>query len=402
MMGSTICSAYHPVLALPTTAMVGDGHDVHGPLSSCVGVSTSKNKKTKRGAQGKICCSGLVGSLPVDNVQALASKKLGHIPTRYIRPETETETILRDIPTVDLSKLLDQRSSDEESKNLHFACEEWGFFHLVNHGVGVEVIEKMKLDIKEFFKQPLEVKEAYKQLPSSVEGYGQAFVASDEQKLDWADIVYLNTRPIPLRKMRFWPTQPPSFIETLDQYTFELRKVADILFRVMAKNLGVDADVLTNKFEEGVQSVRINYYPPCPQADKALGLSPHTDGIGLTILLQINEVQGLQIKKDDNWIPISPLLPDSFIVNIGDVIEILSNGKYKSTNHRAMVNREKERLSIGTFMSPSFDTDIGPPPELVRDGEAFYKSMTYGQFFSHFLSGQLNGKDHMEAVKLQK
>ncbi|KAK1285816.1 S-norcoclaurine synthase 1 [Acorus calamus] len=133
--------------------------------------------------------------------------------------EMEMETVLHDIPTIDLSKLLDQRFSDEESKNLHFACEEWGallrsncfsglyarpalgFGELVNHGVGVEVIEKMKLDIKEFFKQPLKAKEAYKQLPGSVEGYGQAFVASNEQNLDWADIVYLNTRLIHLRKI---------------------------------------------------------------------------------------------------------------------------------------------------------------------------------------------------------
>ncbi|KAK1262706.1 S-norcoclaurine synthase 1 [Acorus gramineus] len=387
--------------------MVGNGHhDVHEPLS-CVGVSSTKKNKTIRGVSGKIYCGALAGSKPVDNVQDLAFRKLGHIPSKYVRPDTEmeTETVLRDhqmeIPTIDLSKLLDQRFSDEESKKLHFACEEWGFFHLTNHGVGVEVVEKMKLDIKEFFKQPFEVKEAHKQLPGSVEGYGQSFVVSDEQKLDWADMIYLNTRPIHLREMKFWPAQPPSFRETLDHYTLELEKVSQSLFVAMAKNLGLRPEVLTDNFKEGVQSVRINYYPPCPQADKTLGLSPHSDVSGLTILLQINEVQGLQIKKDGNWVPVS-LLPDSFVVNVGDVIEVLSNGKYKSINHRGMVDREKERLSIATFMSPSFETEFGPLPELVRDGEAFYKSINYGKFINLFGSEKLNGKGHMDAVKLQK
>ncbi|KAK1272468.1 S-norcoclaurine synthase 1 [Acorus gramineus] len=255
--------------------------------------------------------------------EALASMKMEEIPNRYIRPEIEAEPTIGDdvhpeISTVDLSGLLDERSSEEESEKLHFACEEWGFFHLVNHGVSGQVLEKMKTDLKEFFRQPLEVKEAHAQLPGDIEGYGQAFVVSDKQKLDWADMIYLKIRPFELRNMRFWPSQPPSFKETLDHYTLEIQKVADELVGAMAKNLGVSAETLIEKLV--FQQVRINYYPPCPQSDKVLGLSPHSDTDTLTILLQINEVQGLQIKKDDNWVPVVPL-PDSFIINIGDMME---------------------------------------------------------------------------------
>ncbi|KAK1262711.1 S-norcoclaurine synthase 1 [Acorus gramineus] len=347
------------------------------------------------------------GSLPVPNVQVLSSKKLTEIPNLYIRPEREAEPALgahlqQEIPSVDLSKLLDQRFSEEESKKLHLACQEWGFFHLINHGVGGEVMEKVKRDTQEFFKQPLEVKDAHSQLPDSVEGYGQAFVVSQEQRLDWADMLSLRLRPISSRRMRFWPTQPTSFRETLEQYSSELMKVTNSLLGAMAKNLGVDPDVLIDKFKDGMQSARINYYPPCPQPDKALGLSPHSDASGLTILLQINEVQGLQIMKDGNWVPVTPL-PDSFVVNVGDVIEILSNGKYKSINHRSTVDPEKERLSIATFQSPSSEADIGPLPELVRDGgEVCYNSMNYGQFLKLFTSGKLDGKGHMQFIKKQK
>lgn len=85
------------------------------------------------------------------------------------------------------------------------------FLQLINHGIPDEVIKRMKDDITEFFRLPLEEKKAFAQLPNNLEGYGQAFVVSEDQKLDWADMIYLISRPLHSRKMRFWPTHPPTF-----------------------------------------------------------------------------------------------------------------------------------------------------------------------------------------------
>lgn len=74
-----------------------------------------------------------------------------------------------------------------------------------------KVIETMKADIEEFFLLPLEEKKAYSQLPGSIEGYGQAFVISEEQELDWADMFFLATHPVTFRSMKFWPINPPTF-----------------------------------------------------------------------------------------------------------------------------------------------------------------------------------------------
>ena len=82
---------------------------------------------------------------------------------------------------------------------------------MINHGVAEEVIEKMKADLQEFFKLPLKEKNAYAKLPNGVEGYGQHFVVSQDQKLDWADILFLQCLPASERKMRFWPQEPISF-----------------------------------------------------------------------------------------------------------------------------------------------------------------------------------------------
>jgi isopenicillin N synthase-like dioxygenase len=65
----------------------------------------------------------------------------------------------------------------------------------------------------------------------------------------------------------------------------------------------------------------MGYYPPCPQPDQVIGLNPHSDGSGLTILLQVNDIQGLQVKKDGLWIPIHPL-PNAFVFNVGDQLEV--------------------------------------------------------------------------------
>lgn len=82
---------------------------------------------------------------------------------------------------------------------------------LINHGISEEVIEQVKIDTQEFIQLPLEEKKAFAQLPTSIEGYGQAFVVSEEQKLDWGDMLFLFPHPATLRNLRFWPTNPTSF-----------------------------------------------------------------------------------------------------------------------------------------------------------------------------------------------
>jgi isopenicillin N synthase-like dioxygenase len=93
------------------------------------------------------------------------------------------------------------------------------------------------------------------------------------------------------------------------------------ILKLMAKAIGMEYNYMKNLFEDGRQSIRMNYYPPCPQPELVIGLSPHSDATGLTILLQLNEIEGLQIRKDGMWIPVIPL-PNAFVVNIGDILEV--------------------------------------------------------------------------------
>ncbi|CAN6288801.1 unnamed protein product [Urochloa humidicola] len=345
-------------------------------------------------------------SIPVPNVQALAqtyNRSDEQIPERYIRVEELAEQVISGhsissaIPIIDLNKLNDQQSSKEECAKLGSACSQWGFFQLINHGVPDEVIHNFRNDMAEFFKQPLETKKMYSQTPSSLEGYGQHFVVSENQKLDWADMFYLILRPVDSRDMRFWPSQPPSLRNSIDSYSSEAAKLVSCLLKFLAMDMGVEPESFLERFSGQPQSMRMNYYPPCRQADKVVGLSAHTDAVNtLTLLLQTNDVQGLQIRKDGKLIAVNSL-DGAFIVNVGDILEILSNGRYKSVEHRAVVHPTKERMSAAVFHQPCKNATVGPLPELVKkDGEARYSSISYTDFITRFFAAKLDGRDHLE------
>ncbi|CAI9095452.1 OLC1v1031406C1 [Oldenlandia corymbosa var. corymbosa] len=152
---------------------------------------------------------------------------------------------------------------------------------LINHGATTE-IETMKVAVQGFFKLPLEEKMVYEQLPGGLEGYGHAFVLSDDQKLDWNDILAIYAQPISERNMKFWPNNPTSFRSTLENYSRELHRICIILCELMARNLGVDFKEFSGMYKEIAQTITMNYYPPCSQPDKVIGISPHTDGNLLT------------------------------------------------------------------------------------------------------------------------
>jgi len=321
---------------------------------------------------------------------------------RYIRPEMNGDDIFsgdssEEIPVIDMSRLMDEMSREEEASKLKHACEEWGFFQLVNHGVPEKVIEEMKDNIKGFFGLPLEQREEVAQLPGDLEGYGQAFIFSGEQKLDWADMLYLFTQPPHFRNFKHWPAQPPSFRDSLESYSSELQKVAHCILGSMAINLGINREKISELF--GSQTVQINYYPPCANAhDKVVGLTPHSDACGLTLLLQVSPVAGLQIRRNGKWFPVMPL-PGALVVNIGDALEILTNGRYKSIEHRAVINAKEERMSIATLHSPSFGKTVGPFAEIVDKETPLFKSLSMEEYTKlHF--SQRNGKTMIELMKL--
>ncbi|KAJ9564904.1 hypothetical protein OSB04_000870 [Centaurea solstitialis] len=180
--------------------------------------------------------------------------------------------------------------------------------------------------------------------------------------------------------------------DTLEEYSIEVKKAALKTLVFIAKALNMEVEEMKELFEDGMQGMRMNYYPPCPQPEQVIGHSPHSDAVGITFLLQLNQVEGLQIKKDGMWIPVKPL-HDAFIVNIGDILQIVTNEAYSSIEHRAIVNSEKKRMSIATFLSPNMDGDFGPAPSLITpETPARFTRVNVVDYFKNLFSKELKEK----------
>ena len=114
------------------------------------------------------------------------------------------------------------------------------------------------------------------------------------------------------------------------EYSNELVKLSEKLMKAFSVNLGLKEDYLQKAFgggEEVGACMRVNFYPKCPQPDLTLGLSPHSDPGGLTILLPDGHVSGLQVRRGDDWVTVKPV-PNAFVVNIGDQLQVSLNNRY--------------------------------------------------------------------------
>ncbi|XP_024992959.1 codeine O-demethylase-like [Cynara cardunculus var. scolymus] len=334
------------------------------------------------------------------------------VPHRYVQEQREPTFVssgslpLPSIPVIDMNDLikivLGSDDAVDELNKLRSVCHEWGIFQLVNHGVDKLLVEKMKEAMVEFFQIPEEEKLRYKLKEGEYEGYGQTILHDQDQKVDWADRFYMITNPLHRRKSNLLPQFPSLLRDTFEDYMQELQRLAMTLFHLIGQAVDIDKQEMSDVFEDGMQSVRMTYYPPCPKPDLVIGLTPHSDAAGITILLQVNDIEGLQVKKDGIWIPVN-FLPNAFVVNVGDVLEIMSNGAYNSIEHRATVHATKERISLAMFFNPKFQADVGPAKSLLKNtrNPPLYKTLVMEQYLKEFFSGKLNGKTFLKKMKIE-
>lgn len=157
------------------------------------------------------------------------------------------------------------------------------------------------------------------------------------------------------------------------------------LMQTIFESLGLNPNYLQEEVKEGSQLLAINCYPACPEPDLTLGILPHSDFGYITLLLQT--LQGLQIKdKSNTWVSV-PYVEGALVVQLGDQMEVLSNGKYKSVIHRAIVNGEEKRFSIASLHSFAMDMKMGPAKELIivddddeKNPRANYKEFSFREF----------------------
>lgn len=344
-------------------------------------------------------------SIQVESVQELALNVHPQaVPQRYIRPPEERPTSASlllspqsAIPVIDMNSFILPREDDNarqiEMDRLSSACQEWGFFQIVNHGIPHSLLDEIKGVAKEFFNLPLQEKQKYATQPGVFQGYGKIFVVAEDQKLDWGDLLALALMPNKLKNLALWPTVPTKFRDTVERYAIEVERVAQEVLSLFAENLHLETDYFKNKFgSEPMNMMRMNFYPPCPTPDLVLGLSPHSDGGGITLLLQDDQTEGLHVRKNNEWVPVQPI-PYALVVNIGDLVEVMTNGRYKSVEHRAVTSQERARLSVALFYNASMDAEVAPSTKLVdEDHQVRYRKFIHDEYIRYYLSRELKGK----------
>ena len=164
------------------------------------------------------------------------------------------------------------------------------------------------------------------------------------------------------------------------------RKVLDGLLQDLAESLSLDKNAFLQQFEpkQSEIKVRVNYYPPCPRPDLALGIMPHSDASGLTLLLEFGATSALQVQKDKFWTTLKLPNDNSLLVNIGDLVEIISNGMLKSPWHQVRTQLDVERFSLAYFYNPPAKSKIGPVVGGDSSSEEIYKKVVVEDYVSNY------------------
>uniref|UniRef100_N1R451 1-aminocyclopropane-1-carboxylate oxidase-4-like protein n=1 Tax=Aegilops tauschii TaxID=37682 RepID=N1R451_AEGTA len=280
-------------------------------------------------------------------VKGLVDASVTTIPPIFHHPPDSLATSsTATIPVIDLSG---RRS--EVVGEVRAATETVGFFQVVNHGVPADLLAEMLASVRRFHESPAEAKTPH--------------------------------------------------------YTRDLaRKLAVRVLARVWEAMGLAPDRLEKMGCADGLSVVSNYYPPCPQPHLTLGTSRHSDPAFLTVLLQ-DDMAGLQVLVDDDgekravWADVPPV-PGALVINVGDLLQLVSNGRLKSVEHRVVANRSRDRarISVAAF----FNADLrqttavyGPIEEQVTSSAPpLYRSITVEEFLSHYDGKGLDGRPALD------
>ncbi|MGY1601722.1 isopenicillin N synthase family dioxygenase [Geodermatophilus sp. SYSU D00815] len=307
------------------------------------------------------------------------------------------------VPVIDLSDFLAGGDPGPAAAAVRDACENVGFFQVTGHRVPQELLDGVVASMNELVALPQEVRDGMSsptghpfrgvrterddvgdirvsRLQVNVFDDGDAAVAAGVP-VDYSDYFHPNV----------WPTQVPGLPETWRACFAATRDLGRSIMQLFALALALPQDHFDEALKVDVSTFSANHYPAQEQLstpdDPRVIFPAHTDSGVLTVLYQTGDYTGLQVFADDrSWIDI-PVVPDSFVINIGDLMARWTNGRWKSTTHRVIAAYEpgRSRVSIPTFYLPAIDTVVEPLPSCVDDGGPRYEPVTPYEWEAIFL-----------------
>ncbi|XP_074330854.1 gibberellin 3-beta-dioxygenase 1-like [Apium graveolens] len=279
------------------------------------------------------------------------------------------------IPVIDLA-------DSNVQKLVRHASENWGIFQVTNHGVPLSVLRGVECEATRLFSLPVKEKLKVLRSPDGATGYGAARISPFFTKFMWHEGFTIIGSSLDHAK-QLWPHDYQLFCDVIDEYQKKMKELAHRILLLILKSLDISEEDITSwaaaSTNESNAALQLNSYPCCPNPNRAIGLAPHTDSLLLTILNQTHDSSALQIFRDGvGWIPVAPV-PDALVVNVGDLLHILSNGKFPSVYHQVIVSEEKHRISVAYFYGPKTDCQIAP---LSKIEVPIYRSLSVKEFIS--------------------
>ncbi|KAD3068894.1 hypothetical protein R6Q59_017108 [Mikania micrantha] len=277
------------------------------------------------------------------------------------------------IPVIDLA-------CPDDAKNLIVkACQEYGFFKVINHGVPLWLVSGLEDETMGFFNMSQSEKRKYS--PPNPSGYGSKTIGPNGD-VGWIEYLLFASND--------FSTNSKTFSLLAKKYVEAVRKLGCEILELVAEGLKIQPKSVLSRMlrDEKADTVfRLNHYPPCPDPpnpnpDNRVGFGEHTDP-HLISIARSNTTPGLQIcLPNGTWASVPPD-HTSFFINVDDLLQVMTNGRFKSVKHRVVTNKMKSRVSMIYFGGPPLTEKISPLGSLMEPGEeSLYHEFTWFEYKS--------------------
>lgn len=273
------------------------------------------------------------------------------------------------IPIIDISLLNNKNTAQTTAEAINSVCREHGFFYITGHGVSNDLQRKLAEKSAQFFALPEEEKRKIS-MAKGGRAWRGFFPVNGELtsgKPDKKEGIYFGTEldetnpevqaGTPLHGQNLFPANPEGFGDIVLRYMDAVTQTGHLVMKGIALSLGLHENYFYEKnTQKPLILFRIFHYPAIPENADQWGVGEHTD-YGLLTILQQDSVGGLQIKTQGKWID-APPIPNTFICNIGDMLDRMTGGLYRSTPHRVRNSSSKSRYSFPLFFDPAFHSTV--------------------------------------------